>query len=221
MSEEICSEEEASRVQYAVVIEDVESLRSSRLVFKYDPISLRFVSFQKTAQLNSTIPNELMVLSKCDEERGYLELDMANLSAQVIGSGDIFGHLIFEPMRENYGGITAVYDIIDDQNSVSQGKTQIIALPKEFALHQNFPNPFNPNTSLRYELPTATNVVLVVYDILGREVIRLVDEHKEAGYHQVIWQGQDRFGRDLASGVYIYRIVTPQYSRAKKMLLLK
>ena len=88
-------------------------------------------------------------------------------------------------------------------------------------LHQNFPNPFNPNTSLRYELPIATDVVLVVYDILGREVIRLVDEHKEAGYHQVIWQGQDRFGRDLASGVYIYRIVTSQYSRSSKMLLLK
>ena len=88
-------------------------------------------------------------------------------------------------------------------------------------LHQNFPNPFNPNTSLRYELPIATDVVLVVYDILGREVIRLVDEHKEAGYHQVIWQGQDRFGRDLASGVYIYRLVTSQYSRSRKMVLLK
>ncbi|MEE9463962.1 MAG: FG-GAP-like repeat-containing protein, partial [Candidatus Neomarinimicrobiota bacterium] len=94
-------------------------------------------------------------------------------------------------------------------------------LPKEFALYQNFPNPFNPNTSLRYELPIATDVVLVVYDILGREVIRLVDEPNEAGYHQVIWQGQDRFGRSLASGVYIYRLVTPQYSRARKMLLLK
>ena len=88
-------------------------------------------------------------------------------------------------------------------------------------LHQNFPNPFNPNTSLRYELPIATDVVLVVYDILGREVIRLVDEHKEAGYHQVIWQGQDRFGRDLASGVYIYRLVTSQYSRSRKRVLLK
>ena len=221
VSEKIGSEEGASRVQYAVVIEHVMSLRSSRLVFKYDPTALQFVSFQKTAQLNSTIPNELMVLSKCDEESGYLELDMANLSAQVIASGDIFGHLIFEPMRENYGGITAVYDIIDDQNSVSQGKTQIIALPKEFALHQNFPNPFNPNTSLRYELPIATDVVLVVYDLLGREVIRLVDEHNEAGYHQVIWQGQDKFGRGLASGVYIYRLATPNYSHSRKMLLLK
>ncbi|MCK4578355.1 MAG: T9SS type A sorting domain-containing protein, partial [Candidatus Marinimicrobia bacterium] len=83
------------------------------------------------------------------------------------------------------------------------------------------PNPFNPNTSLRYELPMATDVVLVVYDILGREVIRLVDEHKDAGYHQVIWQGQDRFGRSVSSGVYITRLVTRQYTKARKMVLLK
>lgn len=221
VSEKISSEEEASQVHYSIVIEDVVSLRSSRLVFKYDPTSLKFVSFQKTAQLNSTIPNELLVLSSADGENGYLELDMANLSAQAIASGDIFGHLIFEPMRENYGGITYVYDIIDDQYSVSQGKTEIISLPREFALHQNYPNPFNPNTTIRFELPKAGKVYLVVYDILGREVTRLKQEQLGAGYHQVLWDGRDQAGRDLSSGIYFAKLVTPEYSKTMKMLLLK
>ena len=64
-------------------------------------------------------------------------------------------------------------------------------------------------------------VLLVVYDIRGREVVRLVNEQKEAGYHQVVWIGQSGIGRSLASGVYIYRLVTPNYSRSRKMLLLK
>ena len=221
VSENIGSEEEASRVQYTVVIEEVASLRSSRLVFKYDPASLKYVSFQKTAQLNSTIPNKLLVLSSSDGENGYLELNMANLSAQTIASGDIFGYLIFETMRENYGGITYAYDIIDDQDSVSQGKTEIIALPKEFALHQNYPNPFNPTTTIRFELPKATKVYLVIYDILGREVARLVDGYMESGYRQVVWNGKDGYGRDIASGIYIVRMLTPEYTRSIKTLLLK
>ena len=94
-------------------------------------------------------------------------------------------------------------------------------LPPQAGRHQNYPNPFNPNTTILYDLPAAGEVHLVVYDIRGREMIRLMDRQKEAGYHQVIWQAQDRFGRGLASGVYIYRLATPKYSRSRKMLLLK
>lgn len=57
--------------------------------------------------------------------------------------------------------------------------------------------------------------------IRGREIIRFIDRQKEAGYHQVIWNGQDQFGHSLASGVYIYHLVTSQYSRSRKLLLLK
>ncbi|MCK4578120.1 MAG: T9SS type A sorting domain-containing protein, partial [Candidatus Marinimicrobia bacterium] len=93
--------------------------------------------------------------------------------------------------------------------------------PESFVLSQNYPNPFNPNTTFQYDLPTATNVVFVIYDILGREIVRLVDAPEDAGPHQVIWTGKDKFGRDLASGVYIYRLVTPEYTKSIKMLLLK
>ena len=94
-------------------------------------------------------------------------------------------------------------------------------VPHQFALHQNYPNPFNPNTIVHYSLPVATEVKLVVHDILGREVARLVDDYREAGYHRVVWNGRDAGGRDLPAGLYIARMMTPQYTKSIKMLLLK
>jgi predicted outer membrane repeat protein len=88
--------------------------------------------------------------------------------------------------------------------------------PKQFALHQNYPNPFNPVSTIRYDLPQGSVVSLIVYDIIGREVARLVDGYMEPGYHQVQWDG-----REAASGIYIARLVTPEYRKSIKMVLLK
>ncbi|UCH10823.1 MAG: VCBS repeat-containing protein [Fidelibacterota bacterium] len=95
------------------------------------------------------------------------------------------------------------------------------ALPTEFALHQNHPNPFNPTTTLRFDLPEAGDVTLLVYDLLGREVVRLADGRMEAGYQQVIWDGRTASGREVPSGIYIARLVTTEYSKSIKMLFLK
>ncbi|UCD38508.1 MAG: T9SS type A sorting domain-containing protein [Fidelibacterota bacterium] len=89
-------------------------------------------------------------------------------------------------------------------------------LPAEFALHQNYPNPFNPVATIEYELPQGSDVSLIVYDILGREVARLVDGYIEPGYHQVQWDG-----REFASGIYIARLLAAEYSKSIKMVLLK
>jgi hypothetical protein len=96
--------------------------------------------------------------------------------------------------------------------------------PKEFALEQNFPNPFNPTTTIYYQLPTDSRVSIVVYDLLGREVRRLVDEVKQAGYHD---QRFDASG--IASGVYFYRMTAEpitgggknSYVSVKKLMVLK
>ena len=94
-------------------------------------------------------------------------------------------------------------------------------LPTEYALDQNYPNPFNPSTTIRYALPEESKVTLVIYDILGREVIELVSETQPAGKHQVVWQGQNAFGQPVASGIYIYRYSAGGYTDMKKMLLLR
>jgi Leucine-rich repeat (LRR) protein len=93
--------------------------------------------------------------------------------------------------------------------------------PVEYTLHANYPNPFNPVSTIRYDLPHASDVSLIVYNILGREVVRLVDDYVESGVHQVQWDSRNSQGRQVPSGIYITRLVTPEYTKSIKMVLLK
>lgn len=93
--------------------------------------------------------------------------------------------------------------------------------PAEFALRQNYPNPFNPATRLSYELPQQAFVNLTVYDLLGREVAVLVNRLEEPGFKTVVWNTGDNAGQPVSAGVYLYRIEAGDYSRTRKMILLK
>lgn len=88
--------------------------------------------------------------------------------------------------------------------------------PETYELAQNFPNPFNPETTIRYTLPTATHVKLSVFDLSGTSVANLVDELKNAGLHDVVWQPKDQ-----PSGVYFYKLETNEQVKVKKMLFVK
>ncbi len=94
-------------------------------------------------------------------------------------------------------------------------------IPESFALYQNYPNPFNPVTTIRFDLPQADKVRLDIYNILGKRVRTLVDTDVTAGRQQVVWDAKDDYGRQVASGVYIYRISGERYQATKRMVLLK
>ncbi len=91
-----------------------------------------------------------------------------------------------------------------------------IATPKSFALNQNYPNPFNPTTTISYDVPQQSNVKIAVYDIMGRELATLVNETKDVGSYQTVWNANK-----IASGVYFYRISAGAYTSVKKLVLLK
>ncbi len=94
-------------------------------------------------------------------------------------------------------------------------------LPRTWELAQNYPNPFNPDTRIDYQLPEAAVITLTVYTIHGRAVRTLADGLRPAGYYEVIWDGRDENGRAVASGVYLFRLSSPDYSKTHKMLLIK
>ncbi len=94
-------------------------------------------------------------------------------------------------------------------------------LPNIFALYQNFPNPFNPITTLRYDLPSDALVTLTVFDMLGKEVTQLVNTTQEAGFKSVQWDATDSIGRPVSAGVYLYQILAGEFVQTKKMVLLK
>ena len=94
-------------------------------------------------------------------------------------------------------------------------------IPRGYHLGQNHPNPFNPYTTLSYEIPSRAWVTLTVYDILGRELVTLVDGFKSAGRYSITWDGSNREGNRVSSGVYFYRLKADDFVEARKMIFLK
>jgi flagellar hook assembly protein FlgD len=89
-----------------------------------------------------------------------------------------------------------------------------------FILAQNEPNPFNHETTIRYNLSQASPVTLKIFDMTGRVVVTLVNETKAAGYNSVKWNGKDAQGKFVVNGIYFYRIQAGDFTAAKKMVLL-
>lgn len=94
-------------------------------------------------------------------------------------------------------------------------------IPLEYTLHQNFPNPFNSATTIRYDIPKASQVSLAVYDILGRRVSYLVNELQQAGSHNVQLYTRNQNDSEVAAGVYIYRLVAGDYVKTRKLVVIK
>ena len=103
-----------------------------------------------------------------------------------------------------------------DQSVVQAKEPKKISIPEEYVLHSPYPNPFNPATTLTFDLPQAGDVSLVVYDVSGREVARLFDGFKTAGSHEVTFDASH-----LSSGIYFARLVTVDFQQTRKLLLVK
>ena len=94
-------------------------------------------------------------------------------------------------------------------------------LPDQFQLHSNFPNPFNPTTSIKYDLPKDATVSLMIYDITGREIRHLVNETQNAGFKAIMWDGTNNYGHQVGTGMYLYQIKAGSFVQTRKMLLMK
>ncbi|MDZ4712841.1 MAG: T9SS type A sorting domain-containing protein [bacterium] len=89
-------------------------------------------------------------------------------------------------------------------------------IPSDYQLYQNYPNPFNPKTIINYQIPMFSNVILKIYDILGNEVVTLVNEKQNAGIYEAEFDGSG-----LASGIYFYRLIAGEFIHTKRMTLVK
>jgi hypothetical protein len=109
------------------------------------------------------------------------------------------------------------FAILEANLSVDE-KTEI---PVKFALHPAYPNPFNPMTNIRYDLPQASYVDLRIFDLNGREVRTLAKGFDHAGTKTVIWDAKDNHGQSVSAGVYIYRLESSGLVQSQKLILLK
>jgi hypothetical protein len=113
---------------------------------------------------------------------------------------------------------------ISESTAASTELTAGVELPKGFSLAQNSPNPFNPSTTISYSVPEGAGrlpVSLSIYDVRGRELVRLVDSFSGGGSYSVTWDGMDNNGHQIPSGVYIYRLRAGEYEQSRKMVMLK
>lgn len=121
-----------------------------------------------------------------------------------------FGNVDYEPKLDQAPSLSSV---------VEERPT---ALPDQYGLSQNFPNPFNPATTIRYQIPPPGGLVeIVVYDVAGREVATLLQEYKVPGYFDLTWSGVNARGQGVASGVYFMRMKAPGFVETRKIIFVK
>lgn len=130
-----------------------------------------------------------------------------NIELKVIDSGENTSNVV---LRADAVELNLVKEVTDIQGQAAD------ELPKTFNLFQNYPNPFNPTTTISYQLPAVSQVVLKIYDVLGREVKTLVDEREDAGSHSIAFNADG-----FPSGVYFYRLQSGKYTRIMKMMVLR
>ena len=157
-------------------------------------------------------------------EPGRIEVTAGRIGKEWSASGD--GELAtvsFVTLGDDPGQIqvTSGELVNSDYRGVQMRVEKVQALPKVASLHQNFPNPFNPSTEIRFDIPTARDVQLKIYNQLGQTIRTLQDQRLKAGSYRMQWDGTTDAGHKVSSGVYFYSLEAGDFSRIRKMTLVK
>jgi len=219
---------ELPRIGEEVVIDvsvaDFVELQAYGLNVQYDGEKLEFV--RAVAENNLLGEGELAaprVITKTDGD-----VAIVAYGDEMVSEGDLGLSLVFRTKTEienTFVEVTA--SEVRDGNFAVNGialpaPVQIQTRPEAFALANNYPNPFNPATTIKYALPEASNVTLEIYNVVGQVVRVLVADHQNAGRYVVQWDATNESGNSLSSGIYFYRLQAGgEFLEVKKMLLLK
>ena len=205
-----------------VSLADFAAIKGYGLQVQYEADKLEFVEALTDQPLGGSALAAPQVLS---DEAGVLAL-VAH--GDVVSEGEVALSLVFRPTTEIEN---TVIEITDSQTYDSEfgfnrlalpAPVQLQTRPEAFALANNYPNPFNPATTIKYALPQAADVELTVYNVVGQVVRTLVAEHQSAGRYVVEWDAANDSGHSLSSGMYFYRLEAGgEFLETKKMLLLK
>jgi hypothetical protein len=192
---------------------------AARFTFSYD------TKYQlEGVGLNPALASRLMIKQVVSDGRLYVDVIALGgfVPAEV---GDIFS-VAFRDTDHQTADLTLEQVQTADRDGnvrIEAAKVNRIALPKAYSLSQNSPNPFNPSTTIKYQVPEgkAARVQIVVYNIRGQKVVTLVDELKESGEYSVNWNGLNASGQRVSSGVYFYRMSAGEFSAMRKMVIVK
>ncbi len=212
-----------------VSLANVEALIGYGFALNYDADKFEFVSVASADEdLLTSTGGETLFHHVVADGQISVATGMYNGTA-VSGGGDIvrFVFRVLYEFEDNARFEIAdglVFDPSQLQNpAVVAGVLELQSTPREFALHQNFPNPFNPDTTIKYDLAESADVTLQIYNVLGQVVRTLVaSEAQNAGRYQIRWNGMDDRGVSVSSGIYFYQISAEgKFQNVRKLMLLK
>ena len=212
-----------------VSLANVAALMGYGFTLNYEADNFEFVSVAPADEdlLTSTGGESKLFHSMVAD--GQVEVVNGVMNGTAISGGGDIVRFVFRVLREFEDNARfeiadgLVFDPSQLQNpAVVAGVLELQSTPREFALHQNFPNPFNPDTTIKYDLAESADVTLQIYNVLGQVVRTLVgSEAQNAGRYQIRWNGMDDRGVSVSSGIYFYRISAGEFQNVRKLMLLK
>jgi len=175
------------------------------------------------AVASGTVDNYLHEAAQADNPPSGTVYDPENdgIPLESLGVHEHWNNPTDKEYSRNLGtseGIELIKIIKNAPTLVERGNADI---PDTFSLYANYPNPFNPNTTIKYQLPKTSHISIILYDIVGCCVRVLRDEKKEPGCYTIQWNGEDEFGNAVPSGTYFYRFKTDDFSQTRKLLLIR
>jgi hypothetical protein len=205
-----------------VELADFVGVKGYGFTVNYDAETLEFVKLtSESSVLGETELAQPRIISKTE---GTVSVAAYG---QTVDKGELDMSLIFRSTAEIEDGrlYFSEGELRDGNFAVNQvarlGEVQIQTRPEAFALANNYPNPFNPETTIKYALPDPVDVRLEIYNMLGQQVRTLVAEPQNAGRYTVKWDATNESGHSLSTGIYFYRLVAGEFHKVEKMLLLK
>lgn len=199
-------------------------IRGVQFDIEYNP------TLMKIGGLQLSNIQEDVIITTSENSPGEMTILVANLAGGAIEkaedavlsiSYEFLGDAsdIAEISMKNVNAADAMGELI--QTVTRSSKVDFSLIPGSFALHQNYPNPFNPKTEIQFDLPKSGLVEVVIYNVMGQKINTLVSGELSPGFHTIEWNGKDRNGQSVASGMYFYSFKSQGFNSIRKMLLLK
>ena len=221
------TQQDQRKITVRLWADQVQDLKAYGAALQYEPTQVMFEAARPgTGTLLESRGGNAPLFGVLYQRPGQLVLGNGLIGGESVSGRGLLAELDFRLLG---GSTKATFNLSEGYVASSGSEVRAVAqlnsahlMPRQFALYANFPNPFNPSTSLEYALPEPTEVELAIYDVLGQKVQTLVAQQlQSAGYYRLTWDGSDAKGHTVSSGIYFYRLTTQNFTQTRKMLLLK
>jgi len=195
--------------------EQITNIAAFEIHLNYESDAVSFLEYTFSEEMENlwTITNS--------EEPGIFRLSTIAQPYTELAEDFLILTFRIEGNNANTGDFNVTHFLINETNVLESLDERVKSVPEVYNLYQNFPNPFNPETRIDFQLPKGSEVTLKIYNILGQEIKTLVSEEKEAGYYSILWNGENNYGIKVSSGIYIYQIRAGDFIKSRKMVYIR